>query len=95
MSSCESFVLMMEQAPDCTTIGKATYGSSGRPVPHDLPNGVRIFVPSWQDLLPDGSCREGKGIEPNIAVEVEPAQLVERDPILERALEVLRGKISR
>jgi hypothetical protein len=94
MSSCESFVQMMEQAPDCTTVGRPTYGSSGRPVPHDLPNGVKIFIPSWQDLLPDGTCREGKGIAPDILVEVDPKQLGERDPILERALEVLRRKIG-
>ena len=92
MSSNESFVLMMRQAKDCTVVGQKTYGSSGNPKPHDLPNGVTIFLPSWQDMRPDGTCFEGEGLVPDVEVAAEPKDLEEKDPILEKALTVLRGK---
>lgn len=92
MSSNESFVLMLRQAPECTVVGQPTFGSSGNPKPHDLPNGVTIFVPCWQDLRPDGTCFEGEGLAPDVDVPVDPVELDKRDPILERALELLREK---
>lgn len=93
MSSNESFVLMMKQANDCTVVGQTTYGSSGNPKPHELPNGVTIVLPSWQDLRLDGSCFEGEGLRPDVEVAVNDKDLESKDPILERALELMRQKI--
>ena len=56
---------------------------------------VVAVLPSWQALRPDGTCFEGEGIAPDIRVAATPADLATRDPILERALEVLRDKVSR
>ena len=95
MSSNESFVLMMRQAKDCTVVGQKTFGSSGNPKPHELANGVTIFLPSWQDLRPDGSCFEGEGLAPDVEVAAEPKDFEEKDPILERALELLREKTKK
>ena len=53
---------------------------------------VIVFLPSWQDLLPDGTCFEGKGIEPDISVKAEPAEFLKADPVLEAALRYLRAK---
>ncbi len=94
MSSNESFVMMMKQARDCTTVGQPTYGSSGAPRPHELPNGVTIYLPSWQDMRLDGTCFEGEGLAPDVLVDVETKQLETTDPILEKALEILRGKLA-
>lgn len=94
MSSNESFVLMMRQAADCTVVGQKTFGSSGNPKPHELPNGVTIVMPSWQDLRLDGTCFEGEGLAPDVEVKTTPEGLAEKDPILERGLEVLREKIA-
>jgi hypothetical protein len=93
MSSNESFVLMMRQAKDCTVVGQTTYGSSGNPKPFELPNGVTIVLPSWQDLRLDGSCFEGEGLRPDVEVAVNDKDLESKDPILERALDVVRQKI--
>ncbi|MCA8953083.1 MAG: Ig-like domain-containing protein [Planctomycetes bacterium] len=95
MSSNEAFVLMIRQAPDCVQIGQPTYGSSGNPKPHDLPNGATIVLPSWQAMRPDGTCFEGEGIAPDVTVEADAATLKSRDPILEKALELLRDKIGK
>jgi hypothetical protein len=89
MSSCESFIEMMKTSPNCTTIGGKTWGSSGRPVPHDLGNGVTVMLPSWRDLRVDGSCIEGVGLTPDVAVEYTSGG--GDDAVLDKALALLRG----
>lgn len=91
MSSCESFLLMMKQVPNCRLIGEKSYGSSGNPKPYELGNGVTVWLPSWKDLRPDGTCFEGQGIEPDINVIATESQLRNKDPILEAALKYLRN----
>ncbi len=90
MSSAEAFVLMMRQAPDCTTVGQATYGCSGNPRVYDLPNGAKLVLSSWQAMRPDGSCFEGEGIAPDVEVECSSEDMGSGDPILARALELVR-----
>jgi len=88
MSSAESFVLMLKQGEKVTLGGAPTYGSSGNPKPFELPNDVEIFIPSWKDMLPDGSVLEGKGIQPD--VKVKASEFKKDDPVLKRAMELLR-----
>ena len=90
MSSCEAFVLMMKQVPNCKIVGETTRGSSGNPKPHDLGNGVTVYLPSWKALLPDGTCFESKGIRPDIQVKVRPDQITTKDPVIEAALKELK-----
>jgi carboxyl-terminal processing protease len=90
MSSCESFLLMMKQAPYCTLVGEPSYGSSGNPRPHDLGNGVTVFLSSWTDLKPDGTPLEGKGVQPDVPVNTKPGDFAAGDPVLAEALEVAR-----
>ncbi len=90
MSSNESFLLMMKQASRVTLVGQRSYGSSGNPKPHDLGNGVTVFLPSWRDLLPDGTLLEGRGVEPDVTVKAGPDAFRDSDPVLEEALKVLR-----
>lgn len=92
MSSNEAFLLMMKQAEKCTLVGQTSFGSSGNPKPHELPNGVTVFVPSWKALLPDGTCFEGQGIAPDVEVVPDEKDLRTSDPILEKAIDVLHEK---
>lgn len=94
MSSNESFVMMLQQADDCVTVGQPTFGSSGNPKPFELGNDVTVFVPSWQDLRLDETPIEGEGLAPDEFVPCTPSDLASRDPILEKALELLRAKIE-
>ena len=89
MSSCEAFLLMMKQAPQCTLMGEKSYGSSGNPKPVRLVNGVTVFLPSWVALTPDGEPFEGKGISPDIHVEFPDGS--EDDPLINAAFELLKG----
>lgn len=90
MSSCESFLLMMREAPGVTLVGQRSYGSSGNPKPHALSAGLKVLLPSWRDLLPDGTLLEGLGVEPKVVVPATAADLKSGDPVLERGLELLR-----
>lgn len=91
MSSCESFLLMM-RAAGCKLVGFKSAGSSGNPKPHDLGNGLVAMVPSWRDLSMDGKGLEGVGVEPDVVVETKPADFAATDPVLAKALEMLRRK---
>ena len=90
MSSCEAFLLMMKQAPQCALMGEKSYGSSGNPKPVRLANGVTVFLPSWVALTPDGEPFEGKGISPDVHVEF-PDKPGDQDPLINAALELLKG----
>ncbi|HVT28337.1 MAG TPA: S41 family peptidase [Lacipirellulaceae bacterium] len=90
MSSCESFLLMMKQVPRTITVGARSQGSSGNPKPHDLGNGVTLYLPSWKDLTADGRELEGVGIAPDIEVNTSAGDFQNADPVLDTALEKLR-----
>lgn len=85
LSSNESFIMMMKQSPRVKTLGATTGGSSGNPQEYKLANGVRILLPSWEDLLPDDSPLEGKGIPPEVPV---TGDFAAGDPVLAKALEM-------
>jgi hypothetical protein len=89
-SSAESFVLMMKHGAKATLVGEATKGSSGRPIPHPLGNGVTVYLPSWEDQTPDGAMIEGRGVQPDVVVKTTPRALQKSDPVLETALKLLR-----
>ncbi len=90
MSSNEAFILMMKAAARATVIGGTTQGSSGNPKPHDLGNGVTVWLPSWQAMDAEGNMFEGVGIDPDIAVDAPPERVMRADPVLDAALEHLR-----
>ena len=90
MSSNEAFLLMMRQAEKCQLVGQTSYGSSGNPRGKALPNGVEIMLPSWKVMRLDGTVFEGEGLKPDVEVVPTAKELEKRDPILEKALELLR-----
>jgi len=90
LSSCESFLLMMRHGAKAKLVGDRSFGSSGNPQPHKLPNGVFVFLPSWKDMQPDGTLIEGKGIEPDLAVKPKKGDFKDADPVLDAALKYLR-----
>ncbi len=94
MSSGEALVLMFACQPQVTTIGETTRGSSGNPKPFKLP-GVDITVSysRWVALTPDLKPFEGKGIVPDIPVEVASDIYAKNDPTWQRALEFLRERV--
>ncbi|MBN2561317.1 MAG: hypothetical protein JXQ75_10350 [Phycisphaerae bacterium] len=94
MSSCEAFLLMMKQGENVTLVGLPSFGSSANPKPHVLKNGAEVFIPSWKAMAPDGTCFEGEGIKPDVTVKAKPSAFKKGDPVIERALTVLRKKTT-
>jgi C-terminal processing protease CtpA/Prc len=95
VSSCESFAMMMRQVPGCKLIGERTAGASGNPKPVALGNGVVLFVPTWQDLELDGTCLEGRGLQPDIEVDAGRGLAAGRDPVLAAAVKLLLRQSER
>ena len=93
MSSCEGFLLMMRQVPDCKLVGASSYGSSGNPQGHGLPNGVTVYLPSWKDMAADGTVFEGVGIKPDVSIKADEKDFENNDPVLQAALKLLRGRL--
>lgn len=89
-SACESFILMMQQTPNCVLIGHKSYGSSGNPREYDLGNGVTVRLPSSKMMKADGSLVEQEGIEPDVFVRTNETDLRTRDRTLEAAIRYLR-----
>lgn len=89
VSSAESLVLMMRYGAGAKLIGQATGGSSGRPVPHPLGNGVTVYLSSWEDHLPDGTMLQNHGVQPDVTVTTTPQELNNSDPALDAALKAL------
>ncbi len=89
MSSNESFLLMM-RAVGAKLVGDRSYGASGNPKPHVLSNGVTVLLPSWKDMLPDGTCLETRGVDPDIPVRTSAGELESADPVLEAGLKSVR-----
>jgi hypothetical protein len=92
MSSAESFLMMLKVCPSATVVGAPTYGSSGNPKATALSNGVKVYLPSWKSMTPDGTCIEGVGIMPDVVVDPPDEAFRSGDPVLEKALEVAREK---
>ncbi len=91
MSSAESFALMLAQAPQATTMGDRTAGSSANPRAVKLPAKVVVNLPRWLDMDPDGKPIDKVGITPGVRVEADPEAFTETsDPVLDAALKHLR-----
>lgn len=91
-SSCESFLLMMKQGKRVTLLGAKSSGSSGNPNAVTLDNDVTMFIPSWKDYQADGEMLEGVGISPDVVLKVKAEELEKGDPIIRRAIELLKQK---
>jgi|GEM_PF-2793393 len=90
MSACEGFLLMMRQVPGCVLVGERSYGASGNPKPHELGNGVTVWVPSWKAMDAKGNYFETQGIMPDIRIAAKRDELKRKDAVLEAALVRLR-----
>lgn len=87
MSSNESFVGMMTGAPQVTTMGDHTCGSSGNPEFVELPLEMTVSVPRWIDYLPDGTPLDERGFQPQVPFKPEPGGFQgDRDDLLAAAL---------
>jgi hypothetical protein len=90
MSSAESFVLMLAQCPNVTTMGSRTAGSSANPRRLELTGGIVVNLPRWHDMDPEGRPIEHAGVKPDVELAFPAEEYREdHDPLLAAALERL------
>jgi RNA polymerase sigma factor (sigma-70 family) len=93
VSSGEGLAQMLVCLPNVTSVGLPTRGSSGNPKPFRLPGvPVQIAYSRWVDLMPDGQAIEGRGIQPQVLVDLPEKAFESRDPIWDKAMEILRKR---
>jgi C-terminal processing protease CtpA/Prc len=93
-SATDIFVGALELLPTVTVVGTPTGGGSGRARRYRLKHsGLEFKLSSMASFRPSGRRYDGVGIEPDVRVEHTLESFVaDQDPVLERALEVLRTK---
>jgi hypothetical protein len=93
-SAAEDFLIMVDGQEHITTLGRRSYGSTGQPLEVNLVGGIGARICTKDDTYPDGRVFVGVGVVPD--VEVPSPSLADlqadRDPDLERALELLDTK---
>ena len=94
-SAAEDFLAYMRANPNCVFVGGPSAGSTGQPLSFKIPGGAWVGITSKRDTMPDGTEFVGIGVVPDIEVQQTVADFrAGRDPVLERALEALKGKLQ-
>ena len=95
-SAAEDFLISAANQPHMTRIGEPTYGSTGQPYQFELVGGFTARVCTKKDTYPDGSPFVGVGIKPAIAVSPTVQDFIQhKDPVLDKALNFVHGKIGK
>jgi C-terminal processing protease CtpA/Prc len=95
-SSCETLAAGLRSTGLATLVGERTAGSSGAPIKVTLPGSdARIGVPTWSSYTLEGRPIEGIGVSPEIVVpQTRAAARTGADPLRERALAIIRGRLK-
>lgn len=92
-SGSEVLVGALQDHGRATLIGTKTYGKGSVNVLHRLSDNSAIYVTTARWLTPDRHLIEGKGITPDIEVEITEEDISSgRDPQLESAIEYLQDQ---
>src|SRR5688572_15013027 len=86
-SAAEDFSVAFDSAKRGAIIGVPSGGSTGQPLPIDLPGGGSAGICTKRDTYPDGREFVGVGVQPHVVVRTTIDDLrAGRDPVLDRAL---------
>lgn len=89
-SAAEDFVAAFNAMHRGITVGETTAGSTGQPMPFQLPGGGKARVCTRNDRAADGTVFEGVGLHPTIAVSPTIKSIQRNtDPGLQRAAAAL------
>jgi C-terminal processing protease CtpA/Prc len=95
-SSAEEFAATFSAMGRGKIVGEPTGGSTGNPLMFALPGGGSALICTKHNRHPNGGEFVGVGVKPDIPVKVTIADVCAgRDPVLEAALEYLRGILTR
>jgi carboxyl-terminal processing protease len=86
-SAAEVVAAALQDRSRAVVVGSRTYGKGSVQEPIQLPDGSAIEITIGRYLTPTGRVIEGRGVEPDVLVDVASAPEIAE----QRALEVLRG----
>lgn len=90
-SAAEDLAMPFKDNRRATLIGEPSGGSTGQPYFHTFENGLQFSIGAQRVRMPDGATFEGVGLLPDIAVNVQCADLYAgRDPVLEKAVSITK-----
>jgi hypothetical protein len=96
VSSGEGFALMFDALPNVTTVGLPTRGSSGNPKPFKLPDvPITVNYSRWVAMTADGTPIEGRGVLPDVVVDLPADAYTKADPTWQKAVELLREGVKK
>lgn len=78
LSAAEVLVLSMRAFPHVVQMGETTRGGFSDVLDKTLPNGWRLSLSNEVYMTPEGQAVEGAGLEPEVKLDVFPADHVER-----------------
>lgn len=96
-SAAEDFLIFVRQLKTTRipVLGEPSMGTTGQPLPFDLPGGGSARVCTKRDTYADGTDFVGVGVKPDIEVKPTVQSLISgKDVVLERAVEVLKAKMT-
>ena len=100
-SAAEFFPAVLQEYGKATLVGTSTTGKGYAQVPFQLSDGSAIVISVREYFTPNGvSLAEQGGIDPDVEVEMTIEQLQqfqyshEDDPVLDKALEVIRNNLE-
>lgn len=95
-SAAEDFLISAANQAHMIRIGECSFGSTGQPYQFDLVGGFSARICTKKDSYPDGSPFVGVGVKPDITVEPTVKDFInQKDPVLDKALEYLKGKVGK
>ena len=87
-SAANYYAAFMSVLPNVTLVGDRTGGGGGIPISFDLPNGWQYRMSASYTTLPNGTSIES-GVAPDVEVATNASdELIFKDKIIERALEL-------
>lgn len=93
-SSAENLCVSFRGAKRGKIIGTPTGGSTGNPIFIDLGGGLGCYICTKHELDTEGNEFVGFGIQPDVVVEEEANSFLNnKDNVIEKALDVLSGKM--
>ncbi|MYB42557.1 MAG: S41 family peptidase [Chloroflexi bacterium] len=93
-SGSELLAAALQENDRAVVVGTPSFGKGTVSLPRELSNGGALYVSIARWLTPDRNLIEGRGVIPDIAVELTAEDVEEqRDVALHRAIDVLRARV--
>lgn len=91
MSAAEIAAAFLKQyGKDVKLVGQKTFGKGIFQLEEELSDGGKLHYTAGTYTVGDWECYQGKGIEPDVAVEMDPSYIgTDKDVQLKKALELL------